>query len=453
MEKLLAGTAVRDITPTPQILEDLKSEGRYTYEGVAHPIYLKTLVLTDGNRKFVYFCTDLSRFTVNEEIQDRLEKELGLSEGDYLFSTIRTHNTISGFGVDLHDESKKGSSMYGQLFFDAVFDSCREAMKNLVPARIGAAEGESFITMRREQFSPAGNFESCNTSLPPAPWLRVVRVEDLQGATLALLVNYSMQNCMVCHYSMEGEGYDLITNDAAGEIVDYLERVGKHAYPVFWSNGGGADRQPMMYLTDYCDVDDNGVFSIRHQVLPIEASLMIMKFLAAEQGRDVMKTVEKISSYSDEFRLDTQVLNLKVPGKKRLFPAIENYHYTEDVRPVTDAPVEMRLQMTVLDGIAFCAANGPVYAGAYKALKDMLPFKVTVFFDDCLGGPHATVIPTPDMEEENKYVHATLQSYSYTARIGFNAFMGGFGKMLEKYMLKTVPTYGGVPYPDFDVLQ
>ncbi len=182
MGTLRAGTAVRDITPTPQVLEFLASEGRYRYTGVAHPIYLKTLVLTDGEKRFVYFGTDLSRFTVNKEVQERMEHELGLKEGDYIFSTIRTHNTISGFGVDLHDEKQPGSSLYGRMFFDAVIDSCKEALEATVPARIGAAEGTSYIAVRREQFTPAGNFESTGTRMPPAPWLRVARVEDGGGA-------------------------------------------------------------------------------------------------------------------------------------------------------------------------------------------------------------------------------------------------------------------------------
>lgn len=231
MGKLFAGTAVRDITPTPEVLELVKTEGRYSYEGVAHRLFLKTLVLTDGENKFVYFATDLSRFSINEVIEKWFEEELGLKDGDYVFSTIRTHNTLSGFGEVFNDPKKPGSDLYARQFYEAVIDSCKEAMANVVPARIGAAEGRSYISCHREQFTPAGNFESTGFDGRQAPWLRVARVEDLQGKTLALLVNYSMQNCMVCWYSQEGEGYNLVTNDTAGEIVDYLEKGGQAQLP------------------------------------------------------------------------------------------------------------------------------------------------------------------------------------------------------------------------------
>ena len=448
MGKLMAGTAVRNITPTPEVLELVKTEGRYTYEGVAHDLFLKTLVLTDGEEKFVYFATDLSRFSINPVIEKRFEEELGLKEGDYIFSTIRTHNTLSGFGEVFDDPKKPGSDLYAKQFYEAVIDSCKEAMAKVVPARIGAAEGRSYISCHREQFTPAGNFESTGFDGEQAPWLRVARVEDLQGQTLALLVNYSMQNCMVCWYSQEGGDYNLVTNDTAGEIVDYLEKVGKHQYPVFWGNGGGADRQPYMYLLDYCDVNDNGEFSFRHEIMPIEGSLKIMKLLAAQQSRDVMNTVAKIKEYSDEFSLNKQVLYKEVPGRVKPSLKIHIYHDGDDVTPVASEPVKMRLQFAVVNNIAFCASNGPTYSGVYKAVKDMMPFDVTFFFDDCLGGPGATTVPTPDMEEENKYVHATLQSANYTARIGFNALMGGFAEMLARYVVESNPIYGGVAYPE-----
>lgn len=447
MGKLYAGTAVRDITPTTEVLELVKTEGRYHYEGVAHPLFLKTLVLTDGEKKFVYFAADLSRFSMDPVTEKRLKDELDLRPGEYIFSTIRTHNTLSGFGEVFDDPQKPGSALYAKQFYEAAIDSCREAMARVVPARIGAAEGRSYISCHREQFTPAGNFESTGFDGQQAPWLRVARVEDLAGNTLALLVNYCMQNCMVCWYSQEGKDYDLITNDTAGEIVDYLEKAGKHTYPVFWGNGGGADRQPYLYLADYCDVDDQGEYHYRHEILPIEASLKIMKLLAAQQSRDVLETVAKIRGYSDEFQLHSEVMVRSVPGKEKLSKKIHIYRTGDDVTPVASAPVKLRLQLTVIDGIAFCACNGPTYSGVYEKIKSMMPFAVTFFFDDCLGGPDATTVPLPEMEENNRYVHATLQSTSYTARLGFNALMGGFGEMLARYELHVNPVYAGAPDP------
>lgn len=203
-----------------------------------------------------------------------------------------------------------------------------------------------------------------------------------------------------------------------------------------------------MYLLDYCDVNDEGEYSFHHEIMPIEASLKIMKLLAAQQSRDVMQTVAKITDYFDEFNLYKEVLVKKVPGRVQPSKKIHIYHDGDDVTPVASEPVTLRLQFAVINGIAFCASNGPTYSGVYKAVKDMMPFGVTFFFDDCLGGPGATTIPTPDMEEENKYVHATLQSANYTARPGFNALMGGFAEMLAKYMISKNPVYGGVPYPE-----
>ena len=97
--------------------------------------------------------------------------------------------------------------------------------------------------------------------------------------------------------------------------------------------------------------------------------------------------------------------------------------------------------LAVVNDIAFTGVNCPSYSGAYKALKEMMPFPVTVFCDDNFGGIGMTCVAPPEVEEKDRYVHATLQSKAYTARIGFNAFMSGFGSLLEQYMLDTVYTY------------
>ena len=441
MGKLYAAVSVRDITPTDEIIALVNQEGRYHYEGIGHRLYLRTLVLTDREKRFVFFDTDLSSFTINEEAQELFRKELGLEPQDYMFGTNRSHNTVSGWGMDLHDTKKPGTAKYAALCLNAMFESCREAMENLVHARIGSAEGISKINCFREQYTPCGNFEGLSHSAPDAPWLRVVRVEDLDGETIALLVNYSMQNCMICRNTEMGE-YPYVTSDLAGEIIDYLEKAGKHKYPVLWANGGGADRQPLLFgRLDYCDVDDDGNFFLREEVLPLEATKRLMKMLAAEQGLDVIRTVESISNYSDEFHYWSGVKVTEVPGKKPLFPKINFYKPGDDVHPVKDSPVPYRYHLAVVNDIAFTGVNCPSYSGAYKALKEMMPFPVTVFCDDNFGGIGMTCVAPPEVEEKDRYVHATLQSKAYTARIGFNAFMSGFGSLFEQYMLDTVYTY------------
>lgn len=452
MGKLLAAAAVRNITPTQEILELVNQEGRYHYEGIERELFLRTLVLTDGEKRFVYFGTDLSGFTFNSEAVERFRSELGLEPQDYIFGTNRSHNTISGWGQDLHDiVNRPGSCKFGQMVIESMISSVREAMEKLKPARIGAREGYSGISCSRELCTPAGNFEGMNHGAPAAPWLRVVRVEDMEGETIALLVNYCMQNCMVSGNTDVGK-YNYVTSDLAGEIIAFLERAGKHKYPVIWSNGGGADRQPLIYSRmDHCQVDDEGNYYHAQEVLPIDAVLMIMRHLAAEQGLDVMRTVEQIDNYSDEFRYFSGVEECEVPGKTALSRRMDFYRPgLDDVSIVPDAPIKFRYAMNVINDIAFCAVNVPSYSGVYRALREMMPFPVVVFSDDSFGGSGMACIPVPECEEEDRYVHATLQSRSYTARMGFNACMNGFGKLLERYMLQNIYTYRNAPYPEIE---
>lgn len=451
MGKLFAAVSVRDITPTPDELALINQDGYYNYDGIKRRLFLKTLVLTDGQERFVYFGTDLSNFTLNEEAQQLFMERLGLAPKDYMVGTNRSHNTVSSWGADLHDKRRPGTARYGRRVIDLMAETVAEAMSKLVPARIGSKLGHSNINCSRENCTPAGNFEGMYHGALPAPWLRVVRVEDMAGETIALLVNYSMQNCMVAQNAFIGE-YNYITSDLAGEIVDFLETAGKHKYPVIWSNGGGADRQPLIYsLLDRCDIDENGEFQFVHEILPIDATLMLMRHLACEQGLDVIRTVRAIDNYSDQFQYFSGYEYVEVPGKVSLFMDRHINFYRpgiDDVSITPAAPVKFRYAMAVVNDIAFCGVNAPVYSGAYEKLMEMLPFPVIVFSDDNFGSMAMASIPLPEAEENDQYVHATLQSRSYTARIGFNAYMSAFGKLMEKYALKTVYTYKGAPHPD-----
>lgn len=99
MGKLFAAVSVRDITPTPDELALINQDGYYNYDGIKRRLFLKTLVLTDGQERFVYFGTDLSNFTLNEEAQQLFMEKLGLAPKDYMVGTNRSHNTVSSWGL------------------------------------------------------------------------------------------------------------------------------------------------------------------------------------------------------------------------------------------------------------------------------------------------------------------------------------------------------------------
>lgn len=64
MGKLLAGSAIRNISPSPELIEWIDSDDRYGYTGVADDLFCRVTVLSNGKEHFVIIGSDPSRFHV-----------------------------------------------------------------------------------------------------------------------------------------------------------------------------------------------------------------------------------------------------------------------------------------------------------------------------------------------------------------------------------------------------
>ncbi len=446
MGKLLAGVASRDITPDAEMLELIKNTTNYKYDGIYNRMSVKVLVLTDGQRRFVYVCNDLSYMTLNDDLREALA-DLGVELKDCFFSGTRCHNGVSGWQDKRFDEMDEGHKAYGKMYLKALVESIREAAATVRPARIGGIVVDSWINTFREQYTEIGNFESMAHNGPRAPWLRVVRVEDTEGRTMCVLANYCMQNCSLYWNSHYGQ-FPYFASDVAGQIIDYVEKAGKHQFPLMWSCGAGQDQQAITYsLMDKMEVNDAGEFYYVHDYMPIDANLKLMRFYACEQGQDILRAMGKIEHYSDEFVYWSDEEKIDVPSRKPFgHPPMVFDPKTTNVKPTQgEKPIPFRFKLAVIDGIAFCAVNGRCFSEIYKKVADLMPFETTVFFDDCFGSVGG--IAPPKYEENPLNCHASLQTDTYTMRMSYGACFTGFNNLLNRYMLDTNERYGGAPYP------
>ena len=444
MKKLMAGAAIWSIDPTKELLEAVNSDpnGRYSYEGLGDPMYCRVTILSDGEEHFCIIASDLSQCILTVEFLEELERRFGIDKDHVIGGGTRSHQTISYQLGDSYTDYPPGAAAYYRYFHNILLDTVAEALAGLRPARIGAAVGESRINVSREFPSPIGTLETQNHNAPEAPWLRVVKVEDLEGQIISVLVNYSMHCCLLCWNDIIGE-YRYTSGDVAGAVSQYVERYGKHRYPVSWIVGGGTDREPTIYsLLEHCAVDDEGNFYFKRNVLPIDGVRMLLEQYAAEQGLDVIRTMNGITEMSDEFDFFFAKTSREVPAKKSLEPRFRSLVTDDHVAryipgmDVTPEPVEEPLHFTyrlaMLNGIAFAGINGAPYAELYKQMADQMPAKVTMLFDDCFGS--ISNIPAADAEEKKIYGHSTFQSKQLSARQGAEIFLDAFRQLGAEYL-------------------
>lgn len=444
MGKLLAGAAIRNITPSPELIRAINSDGRYAYTGIADEIFCRVTIFSDGKEHFAIIASDLSRFPLPKEFLEETEKRFGIDENHLLVGGTRSHNTVSYKKSASYAEFMPGELAYYTFVHQCALEAIAEALSKLVPARIGGAVGRSRINTGRELVTPLGTLESPNHLDGKATRLRVVKAEALTGETISVLVNYSMHCILLCWNDTIGE-CKKVSGDLGGAVSQFVERWGKHAFPCSWTVGGGADRIPLIFSgLERVDVDDDGKFYFERRVLPIEAARILMEQFACEQGMDILRTMESIDNWSEDFDYYFAKTSRTVDSKTgfheqivrqraRDDPDAIRYIPGMDITPERGSePLRYVYRVAILNGIAFAGVNGIPYSANYEKMADAMPTKVTFLFDDCYGT--VSSIPTPEEEEERIYGHSALQSKNYAAREATEAFLGAFRELGEQYL-------------------
>lgn len=209
--------------------------------------------------------------------------------------------------------------------------------------------------------------------------------------------------------------------------------------------GGGADRIPLIFSgLERVDVNDDGEFYFERKVLPIEAARILMEQFACEQGMDIIRTLESIDNWSEDFDYFHGKTSREVASKVGFHeqivaqrakddPDALRYIPGMDVTPKRgEKPLQYTYRLSVLNGIAFAGVNGIPYSANYEKMADAMPADVTLLFDDCYGT--VSSIPVPEEEEVPIYGHSALQSKNYSAREATDAFLNGFKELGDRYL-------------------
>jgi hypothetical protein len=189
-----AGTARRDITPRePVPMWGYGDRHDKLSEGVLDPLYAAALVLQTGGRKLAIVGLDLGRAPAEaslQRIRQRIKAEAGIED-----SFIAGSHTHHGPVLELTDAPGKGQGRfdaalrYYQQLEDGIVAAIVEANQKLVPAKLaaGSTQLDNFNRNRHTKLEPK----------PSDRELAVLRLDDLQGKPLAVLVNFAAHPTMI----------------------------------------------------------------------------------------------------------------------------------------------------------------------------------------------------------------------------------------------------------------
>jgi neutral ceramidase len=202
--QLQAGIARADITPASfMTMYGYANRKCGPANGTHDPLYAKALVLATGESRMAIVTLDLGNI-VAPNLGPKVAAALGIPV--LLLAASHSHST---------PQFTSGSAEAAELE-NKIFDAVERASKSMFPARLGIGRGSLQLGYNRLLPRDDGRSRALFDNLervpygPVDPEYTLLSVEDLSGATRALLVHYACHAVVLgptsCKYSADYPG-------------------------------------------------------------------------------------------------------------------------------------------------------------------------------------------------------------------------------------------------------
>ena len=467
MGNLLAGAAMRKITPSPEILKKFQDQqdavraagGRagHPFTGVHEDLYMRVIVVSDGEKKAVLVGADLGSFPNCAATTRRLGEEFGIEPIACIYSATHNHEALNaslaeggdpkfrtmGQHLEVEDE-------YSFWMIDQVVEATREAIEKLEPARMGAIRGESFINVCRDLPTPLGGMQMNNFAGNNDHELLVIEFQSIAtGKPIGIYINFPCHsNYMV--WNVYDQSYPMINNDVGGGISRFVEKAYKNETVAIWAKGAAGDQNPITRSSwRLITVDDNGEFGMEQVVFDYKDNLKQMQALCCTQGLEVLDLIPKIEDWTDEFVFKGADTHRKIPARQSYTslygrgggtptgPGTPGQQFSsfgvtlkcgELPDPVPfDPPREIDYYFRLVDlcGVSFVNLNSESYCNLGKLVKGLMPTKYTAI--QCVTWGGVGYIPDVKGEWINGFGAANTNAWS--GQMTEDAYTDGFTEL------------------------
>jgi len=234
---LEGGCAKLDITPPIGVWLSGYGSRDKPSDGICDELYVRALVLDDGQDKIAIGSTDLLWVPIEmtAEVRRKVRERTGIPEKNVLICATHTH---FGPKIDRITKNWPDTSIsnideaYVETLKKKIADAIVIASKDTRQVSLGAVKGEiSEIVYNRRTRRPDGSV-AMTFRLPPAdpnltfgpidPEVCILKVEDAGGALVAALVNYA---CHPVSGAKDTETFYSISADYPGYTAQVIEQA------------------------------------------------------------------------------------------------------------------------------------------------------------------------------------------------------------------------------------
>ncbi|MDR1272617.1 MAG: neutral/alkaline non-lysosomal ceramidase N-terminal domain-containing protein [Clostridiales Family XIII bacterium] len=378
---LKAGAAKICITPQEEMFPAEYHLGNFKFSGVHDDLFVRALVLDNGERRLAVITFDAADMSRTEDMLDVLSARYGLLRENVLFAATHTHEAPT-FANEHHWVAGDPQRLawvvrYGDFVVAQAAKCVGLALGSMREAKWGYGTGKSYINVNRDQLFESGfwgrgrDFEG-----PSDKTLGVIKVDDLKGGKIAIVLNYAV-HCL-CSYTCKdesGEKY-LISGDIAGRTSAYIEeRYLEDGAVCLWTSGAAGNQEPI-YTPVYNKLGQDGSNHLGYSLG--YASWDLCAHVSETHAVDAIRIMDGIENMRETMKITVVDRDLALPGRRMEFEIAS-------FGPVMDKPfhgkieegsdVVLKLKLITLDDLALLGNNGELYCEIGIRLKQQSPMK------------------------------------------------------------------------------
>lgn len=437
-EKLYAGAAKREISPSLELLAAMRDRGDiWAFEGIEEPIFASAIVLSDGMYDYFAHVNVELVMPLGNSFCERAAKLLGTDPSHILISCTHNHQAVffstereiedgrAGADIPLKDIILMPEHLaYREYVEDQALKAVQEAKNRICPAKIGAGKGSCDVAACRdwpfyEMTMQGGNREGYTDRE-----INVLRIDRNDGHPIAVLIASNVHSAMLCGYATDR----YLGPDFGGSVAREVAAKMDGDCVVIWAIGGAGNQNAVITgIFEHPDYQEDGTPCIRREELPQQDAKLILRILASRQADAVMNIYRDIREFSDSYDIRQKRTEVSVPGRRPFAVISRNPGEHRELVMEPGADVVYRFALVMICGIAFCHSNGEPYSSITRMVKDALPPE-NVFMFDFLE-EHAGYLP--DVLYDHYHGFGELHTMTASAWDTEKAFYESFRKLYE----------------------
>jgi neutral ceramidase len=345
---------VSQINITPQVPITMSGyDARETpFTGVHDDLYASALYFSSEENKALIITTDLIGFKTEfaDEIKKRISSEINIPSENIMLIAVHNHG---GPAIKTYEDNLPAANEdYIRVLKEKLTLLAAEASKNPVPFQMGIGKGHCSMNInRRAEFADGGIWLGRNQDGPCDHELDVVKFEDFNHKTMAVLINWP------CHGTASGQENYKITGDWPGAASRYIKKQEGQEVVVAITAGASADINPIYGPGN----DFNEIEAVGYQV-----------------GKETWKTITQIITFPAN-SLESTSNTITFPGKKACkdqFPQ-KSYENGPDVT--------IRLNVLKIGDLVLAGISGELMTEIGMEVKELSPYTGTIIITHCNG--------------------------------------------------------------------